>query len=638
MSDWSPSPSTKKEIDWLIEDLFSVTPEVLGIDETITGCIVINLDPYGVGPGTLPRYILVSLRGGYHQDVFYRGGLPDMAPGDSLTVIHVREGNRYEVLGPGGATGVIPDPAPIDAEYVVMALDGTLTNERVLTGGEGTTLTDGGAGGLATLDWDSYNDQFVMMAASGNVPNERVLVARQWLDLTDGGAGGNVSLDFLPDNPARVQSTGVITEYGTIQAAINASAGGDWVAVPPGMYTEALTLKDGVPVTELFRHTVIIRQTTGTYTVQTTGTGTFLICVHRIEMDQALENNTGMFAVYANHTSGMFTVIADLYCRNSIITVNGCAIGLGNWNTGSVNHTGDIECLSTGYYFGCYAVRNDSTGTLIGRGDIVVDATDGFAYGIRNNSTGVLRWWGDLDVDTWGADPATRFAIGIRSRGGVTEWHGYMDVRADATGAKGYYASDGAGTAYLEGRIEVWGLDDSSYGIFMGAASACTTVVTFRGLIDVTNYNLHAYGSHTDPTYGDGTIWLHADVYVDGWEITRGISQEGSGITWHQDGGIDTINGLPIHDLYQSAGTLNISNSRYDRTKTFGVITEMDGDKVGHHKLASVAAGEGASLVGIQDAGAFYASVEVEGALQEIGGGGVVGTVPLTLAFSWMGF
>jgi len=638
MPDWAPSPNTKKEIDWLVEDLFSVAPEVLGIDETITGCRVVALDPYGVGVATTPRYIKVALRDRYHQDVFYRGGLPEMIVGDYLTVVHVREGNRYEVLGAGGGTGATPDPSPTDAEYVVMALDPTLVSERVLTGGDGVSIVDGGAGGAATVDWDAYADQFITLVASGAIPNERVLVARQWLDLTDGGAGGAVTLDWVPDNPARVQDTGVVTEYATIQAAINASVAGDWVAIPPGVYTEALTLKGSVPVTELFRHTVTIRQTTGTYTVQTGGAGTFTLCVHRVEMDQALDTNTGIFAVYANHNSGVFTLIADLYCRNSITIVNGCALGLGNWNAGGVDFTGDVECISTGDYYGCYAVRNDSVGTLVGRGDIISDGgSSGFAYALRNNSTGTLRWWGDLDVDTLGADPAQNFAVGIRTRGGITEWHGYMNIHADNTGARGLYASNGTGTAYLEGRVEVWGLNDSSYGILMGSGAACTTVVTFRGILDVMSWDLHAYGVHTDPTYGDGVIWLHADVYVDGWGVARGISQEGSGTTWHQDGGVDTIGG-PMHDLYRSAGILNVSNSRYNRAKTFGTITEMDGDKVGHHKLASVAVNEGASLVGVQDVGGFYVSTEVEGALQEIGGGGVVGTAPLSLMFSWMGF
>ena len=48
---------------------------------------------------------------------------------------------------PGGGGG-----APTNAEYVVLSLDATLTDERVLTAGAGLTLTDGGAGGNVTLD------------------------------------------------------------------------------------------------------------------------------------------------------------------------------------------------------------------------------------------------------------------------------------------------------------------------------------------------------------------------------------------------------------------------------------------------------------------------------------------------------
>ena len=50
------------------------------------------------------------------------------------------------LTGGGGSGG-----ASTDAEYVVMALNGTLTNERVLTAGTGISLTDGGAGSTATI-------------------------------------------------------------------------------------------------------------------------------------------------------------------------------------------------------------------------------------------------------------------------------------------------------------------------------------------------------------------------------------------------------------------------------------------------------------------------------------------------------
>lgn len=50
----------------------------------------------------------------------------------------------------GGGSG---GGAPTDGEFVVLAADATLTEERVLTGTTGhLTVTDGGAGSTVTLD------------------------------------------------------------------------------------------------------------------------------------------------------------------------------------------------------------------------------------------------------------------------------------------------------------------------------------------------------------------------------------------------------------------------------------------------------------------------------------------------------
>jgi len=55
--------------------------------------------------------------------------------------------------------------APVDATYVVMSLNGTLTQERVLTAGANITITDNGANGTvviaassgsSTFDWGKY--------------------------------------------------------------------------------------------------------------------------------------------------------------------------------------------------------------------------------------------------------------------------------------------------------------------------------------------------------------------------------------------------------------------------------------------------------------------------------------------------
>jgi|VirMetMinimDraft_7_1064189.scaffolds.fasta_scaffold15183_4 hypothetical protein len=54
------------------------------------------------------------------------------------------------LTGGGGGGG-----APTNAEYVVMALNGTLTNERKLTAGSRISITDGGAGGDVTIAADA---------------------------------------------------------------------------------------------------------------------------------------------------------------------------------------------------------------------------------------------------------------------------------------------------------------------------------------------------------------------------------------------------------------------------------------------------------------------------------------------------
>lgn len=50
-----------------------------------------------------------------------------------------------------GAPGPGPPSAPADAAFVVMALNGTLTAQRVLTAGANITITDGGAGNTVEI-------------------------------------------------------------------------------------------------------------------------------------------------------------------------------------------------------------------------------------------------------------------------------------------------------------------------------------------------------------------------------------------------------------------------------------------------------------------------------------------------------
>ncbi len=52
-----------------------------------------------------------------------------------------------QAVNSGGGGG----GAPTNASYVVLGLNGTLTNERVLTAGSGITITDAGPGSTVTI-------------------------------------------------------------------------------------------------------------------------------------------------------------------------------------------------------------------------------------------------------------------------------------------------------------------------------------------------------------------------------------------------------------------------------------------------------------------------------------------------------
>lgn len=53
--------------------------------------------------------------------------------------------------------------APVGSQYVTLATDATLTNERVATAGSHVTLTDAGAGGALTFDWDPNPGKIVVI-------------------------------------------------------------------------------------------------------------------------------------------------------------------------------------------------------------------------------------------------------------------------------------------------------------------------------------------------------------------------------------------------------------------------------------------------------------------------------------------
>ena len=93
--------------------------------------------------------------------------------------------------GSGGGGG----GAPVGAQYVTLAADSTLTNERVLTAGTNVTLTDAGAGGAVTIaSTDQYEGTVTSVATSNGT----------FVDVTGGTitASGTVSADLSASGTA----------------------------------------------------------------------------------------------------------------------------------------------------------------------------------------------------------------------------------------------------------------------------------------------------------------------------------------------------------------------------------------------------------------------------------------------------
>ena len=83
--------------------------------------------------------------------------------------------------------------APIDAEYVVLSADATLTDERLLTAGDGIDITDSGAGAAVTVDADIKANSGIVIDTAELSLDLGALAITGTLALGDGGTGGTTA-------------------------------------------------------------------------------------------------------------------------------------------------------------------------------------------------------------------------------------------------------------------------------------------------------------------------------------------------------------------------------------------------------------------------------------------------------------
>ncbi len=94
-------------IEAFIDELVSRMSDIIGSGEIISGCEVLDMNPDGDSPA-VPRWITARINEFSQQrNVQYRGFPPGVVVGDFVTVAHMREANRYEVIGASGAGGVV---------------------------------------------------------------------------------------------------------------------------------------------------------------------------------------------------------------------------------------------------------------------------------------------------------------------------------------------------------------------------------------------------------------------------------------------------------------------------------------------------------------------------------------------------
>jgi hypothetical protein len=131
---------------------FTATPTVTSV--TTTGQAALSAGPYGVGAGNTGEVRFLELAANGTDSVGFKA--PNSIASSVIWTLPTADGTNGQCWVTNGS-GVLSfgacatNQAPADAQYLTLALNGTLTNERALTAGANISFADAGANSTLTV-------------------------------------------------------------------------------------------------------------------------------------------------------------------------------------------------------------------------------------------------------------------------------------------------------------------------------------------------------------------------------------------------------------------------------------------------------------------------------------------------------
>lgn len=484
----------------------------------------------------------------------------------ALTIVADATNSEWHVIA-GEASIIIPPSPPINAQYLTLALDATLTNERQFVAGAGLLGTDLGAGSTFTVDIVTADTSLTINANSMQVR----LATNSGLQISSGLQLGT---------PSSVTSTST----NAVSAATHSHAIDSTIVPGTRTVTAGVGLTGGGA---LSANITISMGTPSTDTVATTNSASGTTHTHAITSS----SNPGAAAsILASDASGQLTLVNLL--------ANTTTFNLVNTTATTVNLAGAATTITIGATTGTMNLRNATvnitgglnvgTGTGAGTGQIVLDGNTSWAISAPGNNYtkgGVL-----LGTDVGEKTKISIFCIpgtdiGARQEGiyvnvspTVTQTGGdvlgmYIFCNPTYTGAgsniSGLYlqaAKAGAGTVSNVNGIQFVSTNSGTGNItnLFGAnltvsSSAASSISDMRGIV-------------VDNAIGAGTANNYAAFYVKAPNIYgTGAYTNFYGLYVESISGAGTRN----YSIYTNDGTVGFGSDKFNINSS-GLVTKQN--------------------------------------------------------------